>query len=127
MVRLASQWRPRPLPPLGALPRRLAPDRGRALVVTEPKRSARLDLRLPPEKLERWREFAASQNRTLTSIIEELVDEAISVSRTIRHNDAALARRMERLGRLTPPQIRRLEARGGDLADWPELDDRGQA
>jgi len=71
------------------------------------RRSARLDLRLPPEKLERWRAFAQAEGRTLTSIIEGLVDEAISVSRTIRRDEAREVERARHYHSLDPTEARR--------------------
>lgn len=89
----------------------------------EPARSGRLNMRLADDKLERWREFAEADGRSLTDFVERCVDDVIAVLVVNRRHDQSADRRARRLGELSPTRIEELRERGGDWTDWPELDE----
>jgi hypothetical protein len=75
--------------------------------VTDKSRSARLDLRLPPAKLATWRETAQAEKQTLTAFIEAVVDDAVTVRRTIARDRAAEAEQARRWHEVDPSEARR--------------------
>ena len=80
----------------------------------EPARSGRLNMRLADDKLERWREFAEADGRSLTDFVERCVDDVIAVLVVNRRHDQSADRRARRLGELSPTRIEELRERGGD-------------
>jgi hypothetical protein len=79
------------------------------------ERSARLALRLAPEKLAAWRAEAEIAGCTLTGYIEDAVDGAIAVARIVRRDEAREAARGRHYHSLDPTQARRLDwGRSGD-------------
>jgi uncharacterized protein (DUF1778 family) len=91
--------------------------------VSDEPRSARLNLRLTSSKLEIWRKYAEAEGRTLTAFVELAVDGYIDLVKAVRRADDIADRRAKRLGQLSPTRIEELRRRGGDVSNWPELDD----
>jgi hypothetical protein len=84
-------------------------------------------LRVTADEKARWIVAAERAGLDLSAWIRRCAKDVLDVEAANARNDAALLRRVERLGHKSPPQIRRLEARGGDVETWPELDDESGA
>jgi hypothetical protein len=66
-------------------------------------------MRLTPEKLATWREFAERAGRTLTRFVEEAVDGEIAVQRVIDRNEARERQAAARYHSLDPARARDLD------------------
>ncbi len=72
-------------------------------------RDARFKMRLPAEKLNTWREFAAAEGRTLTTFVELAVDGYIDVQRVIAANETRERQRAARFAAMDPVRARELD------------------
>jgi hypothetical protein len=83
-----------------------------------------VSVRPTEQELERWRRCAVydAPKLSFSAWLRRTLNEGCDVIEANRRADAATAGRVQKLSRLTPPEIEALRERGGDVGDWPELD-----
>lgn len=72
-------------------------------------RDATFRMRLPAEKLQRWREAAGADGRSLTAFVEAAVDETIALATVIRQNEERERLAARRFHRMDPARARELD------------------